>query len=109
MKLYHGTERAALKLRSGICFTEAAWAAAEYGSRVHEVDADFSGLTVLEVKDADTSSGRWPGDTEASRDHYEIELGADIIFFVDQTPDGTRHETYRFLSDESIEALKVLA
>lgn len=110
MKLYHGTNNEALDLHCGVCFTDRFSAAQAYGKNVFEVEFEVGSLKAVDASNkVDRDNGFWPGDTTASRDHYECNEGADLLFFLDETQEGTEHETYRFLSDESLEALCVLA
>lgn len=108
MKLYHGTKNVELKTHCGICFTDRFSAAQAYGDNVFVVEFNLGCLKVVDATDkVDRDNGYWPGDTTASRDHYECNEGADLLFFLDETPEGTEHDTYRFLSDESFAGILI--
>lgn len=115
MKAYHGNA-GELVLHPGFCVTEDEDTAADYGTyasasdgRVHEVEVDLDGLTVVELDEGhDWDSNEAPGDNGET---YTDEDGnvADVIVFTDATAYGKQHETYRLMTPAAIATVTLIS
>jgi hypothetical protein len=108
MTVYHGSA-GELTLHLGLCLTgnQAAADYARYASsegRVHEVELDLDGLTVVELDEGhDWDANTAPGD---NGEDYRDQAGdiADVIIFTDATATGRQHVTYRLMTDKALAA-----
>lgn len=115
MKAYHGSADE-LALHPGFCVTEDEDIAAEYGTyasssegRVHEVEIDLDGLTVVELAEGHNwDANVAPGD---GGETYTDEDGnpADVIVFADATAYGKQHETYRLMTPAAVAAVTLIS
>jgi len=93
MILYHGTNNANLVMHAGICLTDDAEIAAEYGANVHEVEVFGEALRV-EVCAADRDMVVFPGDRKSELVAWAA-AGWSMVRFADETCSGSQHETWR--------------
>lgn len=115
MKAYHGNADE-LVLHPGFCVTEDEGIAADYGTyasssegRVHTVELDLDGLTVVELDEGhDWDANVAPGDNGET---YADEDGnaADVIIFADATAYGREHETYRLMTPAALAAVTLIS
>lgn len=93
MILYHGTNNSELVIHAGLCLTDDADIAAEYGSNVHEVEVDGEALRV-EVSAEDRDMVVYPGDRKSELAAWAA-AGWSMVRFSDETCSGSQHETWR--------------
>lgn len=103
--MYHGNADE-ITLHAGLCLAGDEDIAADYATgfdgRVHEVELNLDGLTVVELDEGyDWDSNTAPGD---GGETYADEAGnvADVIIFADGTASGRRHETYRLMTGKAL-------
>ena len=96
MILFHGTNNAALVMHAGLCLTDDAEIAAEYGAHVHEVEVDGDTLLVETIPE-DRDEMVYPGD-RASELAAWAARGFALIQYLDETTSGTQHTTWRLTS-----------
>jgi hypothetical protein len=93
MILYHGTNNANLVMHAGLCLTDDADIAAEYGSNVHEVEVHGQALRV-EVCREDRDEMIYPGDRKSELAAWAA-AGWAMVRYLDETCNGSQHVTWR--------------
>ena len=96
MILFHGTNNAALVMHAGLCLTDDAEIAAEYGAHVHEVEVDGETLLVA-ISAEDRDMVIYPGDRKSELAAWAAR-GFALIQYLDETCNGTQHTTWRLTS-----------
>lgn len=96
MILFHGTNNDSLVMHAGLCLTDSAEVAAEYGANVHEVEVDGDTLRV-EISAADRDMVIYPGDRKSELAGWAA-AGYALIRYLDETTSGTQHTTWRLTS-----------
>jgi len=96
MILFHGTDNESLVMHAGLCLTDDAEIAAEYGANVHEVEVEGDTLLVA-ISAADRDMVVYPGDRKAELAGWAAD-GYALVRYLDETCSGTQHTTWRLCS-----------
>ena len=104
--MHHGS-RDGISLYIGLCLTDDADLAAHYGRTIDAVELDLAALTVAEAPAYDRETNEAPGDTEEQLAAYAA-LGIDVLVFMDETPRGRTHRTWRIASSRGLAAVRVV-
>ena len=96
MILFHGTDNDSLVMHAGLCLTDDAEIAAEYGSNVHEIEVDGETLLVA-ISAEDRDMVIYPGDRKSELAAWAA-AGWSMVRYLDETTSGTQHTTWRLTS-----------
>ena len=96
MILFHGTDNDSLVMHAGLCLTDDAEIAAEYGRHVHEVEV-FGDTLRVETIPEDRDEMIYPGDRKSELAAWAAR-GFALIQYLDETCNGTQHTTWRLTS-----------
>ncbi len=103
-RLYHGSKRPCVPY-VGQCWTDEEQAAEQYGPWLAEIEVDLDEFVLLEVEiEAERRDlNDWPGDRAQER-HALASAGIDVVTYLDETPSGRQHWTWRLISKRAVSA-----
>ena len=93
MILFHGSDRSSLVMHAGLCLTDDAAIAAEYGVHVFEVEV-FGDTLRVETIPEDRDEMVYPGDRKSELAAWAAR-GFALIQYLDETRNGSQHTTWR--------------
>jgi hypothetical protein len=101
MKLYHGNWAKVASKHIGLCLTDNAERAADYGRVISEVEIRLDGLTIEEVDVG------YDHDTNVAIGDDQLELAdVDVLVYEDESPTNRAHTTYRLVSRKALDAIR---
>lgn len=107
MKLYHGSHRASFVAHVGLCLAEDIETARRYagkGGRVFEVEIDEDPITWRTIESGyNRETNEAPGDSDPAA--LAAEQGVDAVWFADEDPHNRRHDTFRLLTQDAVDAI----
>ncbi|MBM3697950.1 MAG: hypothetical protein FJW78_05665 [Actinobacteria bacterium] len=106
MKLYHGSHRATFVAHLGLCLAEDIETARHYageGGKVFEVEIDLDPITYRTIEGYDRETNEAPADS--SPEALADEHGVDAVWFADEDPHQRRHDTFRLLTQDAVDAI----